>query len=96
LFEKNIGSFLSIDETALSQGELYTIVTNKAAKGGKGAIVAMIKGTESGKVIEILEKLPLSKRKTVIEITLDMAGCMEKIAKRSFPKATLVTDRLHV
>lgn len=34
--------FLSIDETSLSNGELYTIVTNKAAKGGKGAIVAMI------------------------------------------------------
>ena len=43
LFGKNVGQRLSIDETALSNGELYTIVTNKQARGRKGAIVAMIK-----------------------------------------------------
>lgn len=32
---KNIGPSLSIDETALSNGELYTIVTNKVAKAVK-------------------------------------------------------------
>ena len=96
LFEKNIGPNLSIDETALSQGELYTIVTNKAAKGKKGAIVAMIKGTQSETVRAILEKIPLRKRNTVREITLDMAATMEKIARFTFPKATLVTDRFHV
>ena len=47
LHEQNIGSFLSIDETSLSNGELYTIITNKAAKGRKGAVVAMVKGTNS-------------------------------------------------
>ena len=40
IFPQNIGANLSIDETALSDGELYTIVTNKVAKGKKGAIVA--------------------------------------------------------
>jgi hypothetical protein len=30
----------------ISNGELYTILTNKAAKGKKGAIVAMIAGTK--------------------------------------------------
>jgi transposase len=44
LFEKNMGTHLSIDETALSNDELYAIVTNKSAKGQKGAIVAMIRG----------------------------------------------------
>lgn len=39
VFYKNIGPHLSIDETALSDGELYTIISNKAAHGGKGAIV---------------------------------------------------------
>ena len=39
--------YLSIDETRLSQSELYTILTNKSAKGRKGALIAMIKGTES-------------------------------------------------
>jgi len=38
LFEENIGKQLSIDEVAISQGELYTIVTNKAAHGGRGGI----------------------------------------------------------
>jgi len=47
LYEQNIGENLSIDETSLSQGELYTIITNKDAQGKKGALVAMIKGTES-------------------------------------------------
>lgn len=79
LFEDNLGTSLSIDETALSQGELYTIITNKAAKGKKGALVAMIKGTQSEKVVSILEKIPLRKRKQVQEVTLDMAATMEQI-----------------
>jgi hypothetical protein len=33
LYFQNIGKRLSIDETSLSNGELYTILTNKAAKG---------------------------------------------------------------
>ena len=37
LFEQNLGTHLSLDETALSQGELYTVLTNKAAKGRKGS-----------------------------------------------------------
>jgi hypothetical protein len=35
-----MGEYLSIDETSLSHGELYTILTNKKAKGKKGSIVA--------------------------------------------------------
>jgi len=96
LFPENIGSYLSIDETALSQGELYTVVTNKAAKGRKGCLVAMIKGTESEKVSDILRQIPLNKRKAVKEITLDMAASMEKIVRSCFGKAQLVTDRFHV
>lgn len=44
----------------------------------------------------ILQKLPLHLRNKVEEITLDMAGSMNIIAKRCFPHATLVTDRFHV
>jgi hypothetical protein len=47
IFPENIGKRLSIDETSLSNGELYTIVTNKAGKGRKGTIVAMIAGTKA-------------------------------------------------
>lgn len=96
LFPENIGENLSIDETSLSQGELYTIVTNKAAKGQKGAIVAMVKGTESEKVIRILKKIKEASRRKVKEVTLDLAPTMERIVKRSFPKARLVSDRFHV
>ena len=38
LFPKNIGSRLSLDETAFSNGDLYTVLTNKTAKGKKGAV----------------------------------------------------------
>jgi len=96
LFPENLGSHLSIDETSLSQGELYTVLTNKSAKGKKGALVAMIKGTDSDRVIEVLRKLPDGKRNKVREVTLDMAASMERIVRRSFPKAMLVTDRFHV
>jgi transposase len=96
LFKHNIGEYLSIDETALSNGELYTIITNKKAKGKKGALVAMVHGTCSDKVIEVLSKIPASKRRMVKEITLDMAGSMNRIVQQSFPKATKVIDRFHV
>lgn len=96
LFENNIGEYISIDETSLSQGELYTVLTNKEAKGRKGALIAIIKGTNSDYIREILEKIPLKKRKSVKEITLDMAPTMEKIAKYTFTNAKLVTDRFHV
>ena len=96
LFEQNLGTHLSLDETALSQGELYTVLTNKAAKGRQGALVAMIKGTRSETVRSVLEKISLKKRSKVLEVTLDMAASMENIARFSFPNARLVTDRFHV
>jgi transposase len=95
-FEKNMGTHLSIDETALSNDELYTVVTNKAAKGGKGAIVAMIKGTQAEKVIEVLQGIPERLRKKVQEVTLDMAASMNLVVKRCFPHAHRVIDRFHV
>ena len=96
VFPENIGTKLSIDETALTNGELYTIITNKAAKGRKGALVAMIQGTRSENIISILKKIPKSIRGLVEEVTLDMAGSMNKIVQSSFPKASRVIDRFHV
>ncbi len=87
---------MSIDETALSQGGLYTVVTNKAAKGQKGCLVAMVKDTDSEKVSSVLHRIPKGKRDRVREVTLDMAASMEKIVSRCFPKAAAVTDRFHV
>ena len=50
LFPDNFGADLSLDETCLSNGEVYTILTNKAAHGGKGALAAMIRGVASDTV----------------------------------------------
>lgn len=36
LFENNIGKSIAIDETSLSNGELYTIVTNRDRHGREG------------------------------------------------------------
>ena len=79
LFPENIGSQLSIDETSLSNGELYTILSNKSARGRKGTIIAMIEGTSSDKIIKVLNRIPSILRAKVKEVTLDMAGSMNKI-----------------
>lgn len=96
LFPANMGPYLSIDETAFSQGELYTIITNKANKGKKGSIIAMIKGTNSDEITPILLKISDLKRRKVKEVTLDMAGSMNRIVKTCFPRAQRVIDRFHV
>jgi transposase len=96
LFKENLGERLSMDETSLSQGELYTIITNKSAHGGKGSLVAMIKGTKSEDVIYYLNHLPRTKRLKVKEITIDLSPSMRLIAKQAFPNATIVSDRFHV
>ena len=96
LFPENVGEYLSIDEVSLSQGELYTFVTNKNGNGKKGTLVASIKGTLTKDIVTVLEKLPLELRKTVKEVTLDMANNMESAARQSFPDSKLVTDRFHV
>lgn len=96
LFPDNIGKNLSIDEVAISNGELYTIVTNKAACGKKKALVAIVAGTKSQAVIKVLAKIPVEKRNVVAEATLDMSNSMDVIIRNSFPKSTLVTDRFHV
>lgn len=96
LFPENIGENLSLDETSLSNGELYTVLTNKAGKGKKGSLVAMVEGTSSASVINILSKIPLKQRNRVKEVTVDMAHSMHKIVKSSFPNAHRVVDRFHV
>ena len=60
LYPENFGEDMSLDETCLSNGDVYTILTNKAAHGGKGAIAAMVRGVASDTVSAILEKVPLS------------------------------------
>lgn len=96
LFPENLGEYISIDEVSLSQGELYTFITNKEGKGKKGTLIASVKGTKSLNIQRVLNLIPLEQRKQVKEVTLDMAKNMESAVKTSFPEANLVTDRFHV
>ncbi len=61
-------------------------MTNRDAHGGRGALVAAIRGTKAETVIAVLEKIPLARRKTVSEITLDLSSSMMLIARNHFPK----------
>ncbi|KAB6118624.1 transposase [Bacteroides xylanisolvens] len=132
LYPKNMGYRLCIDETALSKGDLYTILINRDKRGRKGSIIAVIQGTKADDIIAVLKgdlytilinrdkrgrkgsiiaviqgtktddiiavltKMPQELRNQVKEITLDMAGSMQKIAKTCFPRAMQVIDRFHV
>nr|WP_324292891.1 transposase [uncultured Carboxylicivirga sp.] len=97
VYPKNLGPYLTIDETSLSNGELYTIITNKSRRGRKGSIVGMFKGTLASDIIQLIqEHYPADQRKIVREVTLDMAGNMNLIIKKCFPRAKRVTDRFHV
>ena len=96
LFGKNIGPRLCIDETSMSNGELYTIVSNPDARGKKGTLVAMIEGVKSDDIIAIINKIPERHRQLVKEVTLDMSNSMNRIVLRCFPSAIKVIDRFHV
>ena len=64
LFENNIGKSIAIDETSLSNGELYTIVTNRDRHGREGCLIAIIAGTKSLDVCKVLDKLLCLQRLT--------------------------------
>ena len=96
LFPNNFGDDMSLDETCLSNGEVYTILTNKAAHGGKGALAAMVRGVASDVVSAILKKVPREIRRRVKTVTTDLSSAMMLTVKTVFPKATLINDRFHV
>jgi transposase len=96
VFAQNIGPNLAIDETSLSRGELYTIVTNRDRHGREGSLVALVFGTKSEDVIEALKHIPEQAREGVEEVTLDLSDSMRKIVQACFPKAARVIDRFHI
>jgi hypothetical protein len=55
-FSVNIGARLSLDDTSLSQGELYTSLTNKESKGKKRSVIACIKRTKAKEITAIISK----------------------------------------
>lgn len=96
IFPKNIGPNVSIDETSLSNGELYTIVSNKDAHGQKGSLIAIVKGTKVEDVIAALNRIHFYLREKVKEITMDFSDSMHVIATTCFPNATITLDRFHM
>lgn len=96
VFPENIGPHLAIDETSLSNGDLYTIVTNRDKHGGECCLVAIIAGTKSSVVSDALDHIPLEQRGKVEEVTLDLSDSMRSIVTLSFPNAKRVIDRFHI
>ena len=80
-------TFINRRNFSLQRRTLYNL-TNKAGKGKKGTIVAMIAGTKADTVTAIIEKIPLKAHNQITEITLEMAANMGLIAKNCFPNAT--------
>lgn len=96
LFPENIGTDMSLDETSLSNGDVYTILTNKSAHGRKGTLAAMVRGVAADAVSAVLKKIPSSKRLKVKTVTTDLSSAMMLIVRKCFPGASLVNDRFHV
>lgn len=96
LFSDNICPRLAIDESSLSNGELYTFVTNRDARTRERSLVAVVAGTKSEDVIAVLQRIDEDKRNAVKEVTLDLSDSMRKIVRTAFPKASRVIDRFHI
>lgn len=84
-----------MDETSLSNGELYTVISNKAAKGLKRSLVALVKGTKATDVSAVLMRISMKERVNVMEVTLDMDSSMDWISRECFPNAKKTVDRFH-
>ena len=80
----------------MSNGDVYTILTNKSAQGRKGAIVGIVKGVSSDVVSSIFRRLPHNSRIQVKTITTDLSSAMMLTARKCFPAAKLINDRFHV
>lgn len=96
LFPDNIGPRLAIDESSLSNGELYTFVTNRDARTREQSLIAVVAGTKSEDVIAVLKRIDEERRNVVEEVTLDLSDSMRKIVRTAFPKASRVIDRFHI
>ena len=93
----NIGPYMSLDETSLSNGEVWTFLTNKDGHGGRGTLAAAVPGTKSDEIITtLIGAMGKSLRRKVKEVTCDLSPSMMLIAAEIFYNAHVVNDRFHV
>ena len=90
LFSENIDLHLAINESSLSNGELYTSATNtnRDLHTRKESLVAAVAGTKSVDVIQVLKQMA--------KVPLDLADSMYRIVTITFPKAKRVIGRFHI
>lgn len=96
LHEENVGEYMSIDETAPSRGDLFTILSNKDGHGRKGTVASIVSGTNSGELTAVFDRIPLEKRLGVREVTMDFSDSMSAAVTHSFPNARITIDCFHV
>lgn len=88
---------MALDETAMSKGELHTLITNKSTKCKQGTIFAMIEGTNAKEISDcILKNTTEQERRVVKSITMDFSDSMHSIATTCFPWATITIDLFHL
>ena len=92
IFPEHFGAKMSIDDTCMWKGELYTVIGNRMT----GKLAAFIKGTKARGVSSKLGRVPIKKLMRVREITLDMASSYDWVTRTCFPNAVKVVDRFHV
>ena len=88
LFPDNIGTRIAIDESSLSNGELYTFVTNRDARTREKSLIAVVAGTKSEDVIDALRRIDeenaLQSKKSPLICPIPCG----KLFVRHFPKPT--------
>lgn len=90
LFPENIGLHLAIDESSLSNDELYAFVTNRDGHALEGSLVAVVAETKSEAIIQALKQINKAECMKVEEVTLDFSDSVRKIVSVAFPNAKRV------
>ena len=94
---ENFDENMALDETAMSKGELHTLLTRKSARCKQGTIGAMVEGTNADEIsAHIIANSTEEQRSRVKEITMDFSENMHTIAERCFPEATKTIDLFHL
>ena len=76
VFPENTGPRLAIDETAMSNGELRTVVTNRDRHGRDCCLVAIVRGVRSEDVVKALKRIPEELLESVEEVTPGLSDSM--------------------